>query len=436
MIGADTIFALSTVPGRSGVAIIRVSGPAALSTVQAMCEPVGSARELVLRTLREPETGEILDQAMVVCFLDGQSFTGEDVVEFHLHGSKAVVASVLEVLSGLSGLRTAEPGEFTRRALSNQRMDLAQVEGLGDLLNAETKEQQKQSLRLMQGELSQRVDQWRSQFLRARALIEATIDFVDEDVPVDVKPEVRLICEQLLCDLRDELEGFSAARAVRDGLEVAIVGKPNAGKSTLINAIAGRQMALISEVEGTTRDVLEVRVDLSGLAVTFLDTAGLRVSDDHVERLGVELAQRRAAEADLRIFLIGDPKELDYLGVAVSDDDLVAFGKADLRDGEKGRSVSGLTGEGVSELLERVSGILSERVAGASSIVRTRHKIAMREAVAQLESCMDFLDSDREELEMLAENLRIGAYSMGTVIGLVGVEAILGEIFSSFCIGK
>jgi len=436
MTGAETISALSTVPGRSGVAVVRVSGANAFNVATAMCGSLGRPREMVLRTLREPRSGEVLDQAMVVCFSDGNSFTGEDVVEFHLHGSKAVVTSVLDAIFAIGGTRPAEAGEFTRRALSNQKMDLAQVEGLGDLLMAETKEQQKQSLIVYQGDLSRKVEEWRSLFLRARALIEATIDFVEEDVPVDVKPEVWAICGRLLEELGAELAGFAAARSIRDGMEVAIIGKPNIGKSTLVNAIAGRQMALTSDEEGTTRDVLEVRVDLEGLAVTFLDTAGLRNATNRVEKLGIDLAQTRAREADLRIFLIDSQADLDDIEVTLEQDDLVVTGKADLGSDVAGLKISGVTGEGLPELLKLVGDRLSERVAGASSIVRVRHKTALRDACLQLQYCVDFLDSDREELEVLAEYLRSGASLMDSVIGRVGVEAILGEIFSSFCIGK
>ena len=316
----DTIYALATARGRAGVAVVRISGPRAHEAVAQLCDlpPVRQAR---LRRLMWQ--GDLLDEALVLTF-DQHSFTGEISSELHLHGSNAVVARVLQVLSVL-GLRMAEAGEFTRRALENGKLDLTQVEGLADLIDADTEAQRKQAVRVLSGAIGQKVEGWRQNLLRAAALIEATIDFADEDVPVDVTPEVRELIDSVLVDLHRETASAISER-IRDGFEVAILGAPNAGKSTLLNALAGRDAAIISDIAGTTRDIIEVRMDIAGFAVTLLDTAGLRETDDVVESIGVSRAIARAAGADLRIFLLQSADEV--LLTAPLPDELVSLGKS------------------------------------------------------------------------------------------------------------
>jgi tRNA modification GTPase len=284
----DTIYALASARGKAGVAVVRLSGPEAHDAARALCGPLPEPRRTALRVLRWQ--GRDLDHALVICFEKCASFTGEASVEFHLHGSQAVVAEVLRVLAEQPGLRLAQAGEFTRRALENGCLDLAQVEGLADLIDAETEAQRVQALRVLSGAIGQKVEAWRRDIIRAAALMEATIDFADEDVPVDVTPEVRGLLDGLLDSIGKEVAGASVAERIREGFEVAIIGAPNAGKSTLLNALAGREAAITSEIAGTTRDVIEVKMDLAGLAVTVLDTAGLRETSDQVEALGVELA--------------------------------------------------------------------------------------------------------------------------------------------------
>ncbi len=269
----ETIFALASARGKAGVAVFRISGPQALAAGEVLVGHLPAPHRAGLR--RIVADGEVIDDGLVLVFPQGESFTGEPVVELQVHGSVAVAAALGRVLSAMPGLRLAEPGEFTRRALANGRLDLAQVEGLADLIDAETEAQRRQAERVLQGAVAERVAEWRKLLVRVTALVEATIDFADEDVPVNVAPEVEALLDRLGGELRREIAGSRVAERVRDGFEVAIVGAPNTGKSTLLNALAGREAALTSEVAGTTRDVIEVRMDLDGVPVTLLDTAGL-----------------------------------------------------------------------------------------------------------------------------------------------------------------
>jgi tRNA modification GTPase len=377
------------------------------------------------------EDGALIDEALVLVFEGPRSFTGEDVVELHVHGSVAVVAAVERCLSRQPGLRPAEAGEFTRRALLNDRLDIAQVEGLGDLLSAETDMQRRVAMRLFDGRLGEISGVWRRVLLRTVALVEAVIDFADEEVPEDVSPEVLSGIEHVRESLCREASGTLVAERLRDGFEVAIIGPPNAGKSTLLNHIAGREVAITSEVEGTTRDVLEVRTDLKGLPVTFLDTAGLRQTEDSVEKIGVARTRERAVSADLRIFLKGGPTEKpeDIVG----PDDIVVLGKSDV---DVAGDVSGRTGEGVDELLTLVHDRLADRVQRVGTATHRRHQHAMDRAVGSLDLARSAVLEQADCPEIAAEHLRDAIRSLDSLTGRIDVEAVLGEIFSSFCIGK
>lgn len=423
---SDTIHALATARGRAGLAVVRVSGPQAGAVCAALCGLVPPARHVTLRNISW--RGEAIDQSLVVFFAEGASFTGEDVVEFHIHGGPAVAQALLRALaeSGLS--RLAQAGEFTRRALDNGVLDLTQVEGLADLIDAETEAQRKQALRVLSGQIGDRVSNWRARLVRAAALIEATIDFADEDVPVDVTPEVRALLVGLLGEIDREAAAVAQAERIRDGFEVAILGEPNAGKSTLLNRLAGREAAITSEIAGTTRDVIEVRMDLDGLAVTLLDTAGLRDSDDPVEREGIRRAVDRAEAADLRIFLGPNPGL-----VAPRAGDLIVAAKADLGSGQ-GLAVSGKTGAGVDALLAEISRSLSDKVAGAGIMVRERHRLALEQGAAAIRIVLAGLGKALPEIA--AEELRRAIRALDALVGRVDVDELLGEIFASFCIGK
>jgi len=426
----DVIFALASARGKAGVSVLRLSGAGTHRAVAQFCS-LPPLRHAALRKLRWG--GEILDDAVVLIFAEGASFTGEESAELHLHGSTAVVSAVMGALGAIEGLRLAEPGEFTRRALENGCLDLTQVEGLADLIDAETEAQRRQALRVLSGAVGQRVEAWRRDLVRAAALIEATIDFADEEVPLDVRPEVGGLVSNLIEQLSRELRGAKAAERIRDGFEVAIVGAPNAGKSTLLNALAGREAAITSDIAGTTRDVIEVRLDLGGLAVTVLDTAGLRESTDRIERMGVDRALLRARAADMRIFLLQHAEEA--LMLEAMPGDIVLLGKADERQNAKG-AVSGLTGYGIDALVEAIQARLTSISASAGIVIRERQRIALERALVALSKAQERLVHAILLPEMVSIELRDAMRALEILLGRVDVETLLDEIFSSFCIGK
>ena len=425
----QTIFALATAKGRAGVAIIRISGAEAVNCAAELMDSVPDNRGV--RNIRDTD-GAVLDEALVLQFLAGHSFTGEPVIELHLHGSPAIVAAVTRRLGVDDRMRPAEAGEFTRRALDNGRLDLAQVEGLADLIDAETEYQRKQAMRVFSGALGALVDVWRADLIRAVALLEATIDFVDEEVPVDVTPEVAELLSRVMSQMRNELTGVQAAERVREGFEVAIIGKPNVGKSTLLNRLARRDVAITSEIAGTTRDVIEVRMDVEGIPVTLLDTAGLRETDDLVENLGVIRARERAEQADVCVYMLdiddNIPQNIDARTILVR-------AKADLAAHDD-VAVSGLTGLGVDRLITIIGEKLSDQVGSVGVAIRDRHRIALERGKAELEEALLKLQNDDGLAEITAEHIWRAIRSVDSLVGRVDVEDILDEIFSSFSIGK
>ncbi len=426
----DTIFALATAQGRAGVSVIRVSGPLAFDAAQVLCGDVPRPRRAAVRKLRDA-SGGLIDEALVLSFSGPSSFTGEDVVELQVHGSVAVVRSCLKELGAIEGCRLAEPGEFTRRALENNRLDLAQVEGLADLIDAETDAQRRQAVRVFSGALGEKVEIWRRDLIRAAALLEATIDFADEDVPVDVSPEVSALLTATASDITAEINGSFVAERIRTGFEVAIIGAPNVGKSTLLNRLAGRDAAITSEIAGTTRDVIEVRMDLGGLPVTFLDTAGLRDSEDQIEAIGVERAVARAKGADLRVFL----NEGGILRISPGPEDIVLVPKQDTPlSGVRG--VSGRTGQGVNELIEDIRQVLLNRTSDAGIATHERHRVAMERALAGLNAAQEIVGRGPELYDIAAEELRFAIRALEALVGRIDVENLLDEIFASFCLGK
>jgi tRNA modification GTPase len=317
--------------------------------------------------------------------------------------------------------------------LENNRLDLARVEGLGDLIEAETEAQRVQALRVFSGKLGEKVEIWRRDLIRAAALLEATIDFVDEDVPIDVTPEVFQLLEDVLEDLRAEVTGSEIAERVRDGFEIAIVGSPNVGKSTLLNYLAGRDAAITSDIAGTTRDVIEVRMDLNGLPVTFLDTAGLRDATDTIELIGIERTIKRAEQSDMRVFLVENGEA--RLMMKPLDGDIILRAKGDIADyGDD--SISGKTGQGVDWLVARITKDLSSRVATVGVAIQERHRLSILRAVRGVEACLFEVRMGETRFDLAAEELRGAVRSLDSLVGRVDVEHILGEIFMRFCIGK
>ena len=433
MAARDTIFALATARGQAGVSIIRVSGPNAVAAVEALAGPLPPWRELRFRVLRDPETGRVLDEGLVVRFRSEQSYTGEETIEIQGHGSFAAQELLLKYLSLQVGLRLAEPGEFTRLALENGRLDVAQVEGLADLIEAETAAQHDQAMKVMRGGLSRLTEEWQGQLVKAAAVLAAVIVFSDEELPEDLVEQVGARFGVVRRGIAEQLSQFATGERVRRGFEVAIVGAPNAGKSTLLNRIAGREVAIVSDVPGTTRDVIEVRLDLDGVPVTILDTAGLRGTKDVVEQKGVDRALSRARDADLRVYLLDEHGMAPEWRQWEKPGDILVCGKADAR-GEREKGVSGLTGAGVDALLGQIQQILAGRVPVDLVVIRKRQADGLRSADMALVSAQGCLSDD--QIDLCAEEVRLAMRSLDSLIGKVDVEDLFDEVFSRFCLGK
>jgi tRNA modification GTPase len=441
--GADTIFALSTARGRSAIAVIRVSGPrarAGLASLAPRCMP--QPRVAKLAKLADPATGEAIDDALALWFPAPRSETGEDVVELQVHGGRAVIAGVLEALASVPGLRPAEPGEFTKRAFLNGKIDLTAAEGLLDLIDAETAAQRRQALRQMEGGLAVLYEDWRSRLVRALAHLEAEIDFGEEDLPRNIGDAALTGLTQLRGEIAAHLDDRRRGEVLREGLSVAILGAPNVGKSSLMNALTRRETAIVSSIAGTTRDIVEARLDLAGYPILLADTAGLReVADgDPIEREGVRRALARAEQADLRVLLVPAGAEPDSATAAlVGPDAILVASKADLVEPNAARvpagviAISAVTGFGLDALRHRLLAEAEARMnaAGSPAITRARHRAALSECIASLARA-----GGAPTLELTAEDVRLAARALGRITGRVGVEDLLDVIFREFCIGK
>jgi tRNA modification GTPase len=446
MADQQTIFALSSGQGRAGVAVIRVSGPAAGVVLARMAPPAPKPRAAALRSIRHPETGEMLDQALVLWFPAPNSETGEDMAELQVHGGRAVIAGVLTALSRIEGCRLAEPGEFARRAFENGKLDLTGVEGLADLIDAETAAQRRQALRQAGGGLYLVYEGWRQRLVAAMAQLEAAIDFSDEaDVVSGSLKRARAEVEALARDIAQHLDDGHRGELLREGFHVVLAGPPNAGKSSLINWLARREVAIVSEEAGTTRDVIEVKLDLEGLPVVVSDTAGLREASGKIEQEGMRRTFARAREADLILWLIditAPPAAVPAEIAGKADRTLVLANKMDLLPsgvlhplpaGAIGISV--LTGHGMDNLARRLRAIVRARIGESETpaLTQARHRQQLERAMAPLKS---FLGAPLGEVELRAEDLRRAAQALGRITGRVDVEDVLGEVFARFCIGK
>ena len=437
-----TIFALSTAPGRAGIAVVRVSGPAAGDLIDALAPPRAKKRFAALRRIRDPQSGETIDDGLVLWFAAPRTETGEDMAEFHLHGGPAIVKAMLGVLGRQPGCRLAEPGEFARRAFRNGKLDLAQVEGLADLIDAETEAQRRQALAQTRGALSELYEGWRADLIRASALVEAAIDFSDEaDVASDAFATARKMVGELHGAVAAHVDDGNRGEILREGFRVVLAGPPNAGKSSLLNALARREAAIVSEEPGTTRDVIEVRLDLDGLPVIVTDTAGIREPQGSIETEGIRRTLAHARDADLVLWLsdASAPAVLPPPEVSARGDKffLPLASKIDIPGAAaSGRlGVSAKTGAGLTELVGRVAELARERVGEVSAPAVTRARYRQ-----ELETCIEalklFLDGPVNEPELRAEDLRLAAHALGRITGRVDVEDVLGEIFARFCIGK
>ncbi|MEP1443095.1 MAG: tRNA uridine-5-carboxymethylaminomethyl(34) synthesis GTPase MnmE [Hyphomicrobiales bacterium] len=446
---SDTIYALSSGLPPAGVAVIRLSGPHCRFALETMKVELPEPRKAVVRKLYSSVDGSLLDEALILYFSAPASFTGEDVVELHCHGGRAVVEAVLRELSLMDGLRLAEPGEFTKRAFYEDRINLVAVEGLSDLINAETESQRQLALYQTTGGLADTYDGWRSELIRLRSFLEAEFDFPDEDdVPGSVSDQVWMRVQALVAEMENAVDRSKFAERIRDGVNIVLAGKPNAGKSSLLNVISKRDVAIVSAQSGTTRDVLDVNLDLSGVAVKLSDTAGLRETDDEVEKIGVERARTRLAEADLVLYLvdceqIGDVEAEDLSVLKATNAEVLTIGtKADKLSFDEAQSIrtrfdiliSSTSFDGIDELLLVLQKKAKALIGSGESLIaiRERHRVA-------LQGCVDCLKAaliERPELELRAEELRKAADVLAKVTGRVDVDDLLDVIFREFCIGK
>ncbi|MEE8332429.1 MAG: tRNA uridine-5-carboxymethylaminomethyl(34) synthesis GTPase MnmE [Alphaproteobacteria bacterium] len=439
-----TIFAPATGKGPAGIAIVRISGPQSGAALGALVGRAPVPRHATRARLCDPASGEALDDGLVLWFPAPGSVTGEDVVELQIHGGRASVEAVCGALARQPGLRLAEPGEFTRRAFDNGKLDLTAVEGLSDLIAAETDAQRRQALRQLDGDLGRLYESWRGEVLRALALVEAEIDFPDEDLPGGLTAAARAALDGCARAIDRHLGDARRGERLRDGIQIAIIGPPNAGKSSLLNALARREAAIVSETPGTTRDVIEVHLDLAGYPVVVADTAGLRRAADGVEAEGVRRALARAEAADFKILVLdaGDGAPGAEITALIGDDTLVVFNKVDvvgLSDLPElvgvvaPTAISVKTGENLDALLRAIGKRAAAEFDIGRDIPLTRHRHR-----AALEDCRSALGRalDGAEIELVAEDVRLAARTLGRITGRIDVEDVLDVIFGEFCIGK
>lgn len=431
----DTIYALSSGAPPAGVAVIRVSGAKVPALLGTLCGELPTPRQATLKWIRD-RNGDAIDQALVLFFPAPKSFTGEDCAEFHLHGGRAVIAAMLHLLAE-HGLRHAEAGEFSRRAFDNGKLDLVEIEGLADLISAETEMQRRLAIEQSNGGLSDLYQSWMKQLTRARALIEAELDFPEEDdIPGSVSASVWLTVEKIAQDIRAHLAGHKSAEIIRDGFKIVIAGRPNAGKSSLLNALAKRDVAIVTEIAGTTRDLISVDLDLGGYLVKLVDTAGLRETEDIVEAEGVRRTRLSLANADLILNLKEADDQEPY--EPVNGTALKVRTKIDkvfLEKGGDAIDISSLTGYGIDSLTKRIQEIVSRSAGNLGSLMVARQRQAdlLAETIEILDICVGETELD---IEVRSEYLRQASHVLGKLTGFVDVEDLLDVIFSEFCIGK
>lgn len=444
---ADTIYALSTSPGRSGIAVVRVSGPQALESYGLLTGKRAEQRHALLSlvTIINPVRKTVIDHALGVYFKAPLSFTGEDTVEYQVHGGPAVIAELMSVLSWQPGHRLAAPGEFTRRAFENGKMDLTEAEAIADLVHAETQMQKAQALAQMNGVLSKIYDAWRERLMKMLAYAEAEIEFPDEDLPKDILAELTPGITNLQKELAAHLDDNRRGERLRDGIQVAVIGAPNAGKSSLVNMLAKRDVAIVSDIAGTTRDVIEVHLDLGGYPVILADTAGLRPDQignqgqDSIESEGIRRALKRAQDADIRLLLFDATQDSydEHTMALIDENSLIVLNKIDAGQFDEREhdavQISVHTGDGIATLVDalqkKIESIVGSRE--TPSLTRARHREALEECRASVTRALQ-----ASLPELLAEDLRLASRALGRITGKVDVEDLLDVIFRDFCIGK
>ncbi len=432
-----TIFALSTASGVAGLAVVRVSGHLALTALKTISRKSHFDPNVLTRaSFYDSENGNLIDRGLAVYFAKPKSFTGEDVVEFHIHGGRATVDLLLKTLSGINQLRLAEPGEFSKRAFINNKMDLTAIEAMGDLINAQTELQHNQALSQMDGSLNKLYLSWRKSLIELVAYLEADIDFAEEDIPDDVLKNINEKIEKLLVEMNEHINQRNQGEILRDGYRVAIVGTPNVGKSSLINLLANRDVAIVSDREGTTRDALEVRLNIAGFPVVFTDTAGLRQTSDEIEKKGIEITQKKIDEANLVIELFDDPTKLNF-----HDERLTILNKCDLHNKEnktydRAINISVTTGDGIDHLIKQISDKVSNNFGSYSDTIptKTRYILGVQNSIQSLLNAKTI--DLKNNSELMVEELRLAIQEIGKITGHVDVEEYLEVIFKDFCIGK
>ncbi len=433
----DTIFAPATAHGRAGVAIIRLSGPTAATALTALTGRPPPAPRLAARATYRDAKGDLLDHGLALYFPRPASFTGEDVVELHLHGGRAVSAAIMDTLGALPHLRPAEPGEFSRRAFLNGKLDLTEAEAIADLVDAETRAQQRQALRQLDGALGRLYQAWANDLVHSLAHLEADLDFPDEDLPDGVTDQTRPALRRVLDEITRHLGDNRRGERLRSGVEVAILGAPNAGKSSLLNVLARQDAAIVSDIAGTTRDVIEVHMDLNGFPVILADTAGLRETADRIEDEGVRRALARAERADLKLLLYDGslwPAKDAATADLLDSDAIEIVTKADLLTAtdDLPLAISTVTGAGLDNLLDRLADSVALRLAGSGpALTRARHRAALEDAKEALDRAVT-----APSPELVAEDVRLAVRAIGRITGRVDVEDLLDVVFRDFCIGK
>ena len=442
-----TIYALSSGPGISGIAVVRVSGKDTSEVIKQITKKdLPSPRVATLKKFNKIDTNELIDEGVIIWFPGPNSYTGEDLAEFHVHGSRAVISALHSSISKIKNCRLAEPGEFTKIAFQNGKINLLKAESIADLVSSETEIQRKQAIKIMSGKSSDQFNSWRKKLLKILSHVEAKIDFPDEDLPKDILSEIQKTSDQVLLEIKKILDDQKVGERIREGFKIAIVGPINAGKSSLLNYLSKRDVAIVSEIAGTTRDVIETHLNLDGYPVIVSDTAGIRESKNEIEKKGIKLALNRAEDADLKLVII-DAKNVDFTGVLkdlVDENAILIVNKSDLLNGNLNENlkkydhilISIKNNFNLDKLISKIKSKLENKFInhGDILITRERHRQHLEQCIAHLKNFKN--KNGSEEFDKAAEDLRLATRHLGMIVGKVDVEEILGSIFNDFCIGK